>query len=145
MTIEYDDLVLERASQYVVLLMDGKTMPPTRKEHRTSAVVPVRITAVNEQGESMGCLAHTLNVSRRGALMAGVTIPIRNGMVIRIIRGRANASFKVVWVGSQETNSQHQIGVEALESVSNFWGLEHFKSVSPTDEAAAIDRRSRSK
>jgi hypothetical protein len=120
-------------------------MPPTRKEQRTSAVVPVRITAVNEQGEPLACLAHTLNVSRRGALMAGVTIPIRNGMVIRIIRGRANASFKVVWVGSKETNSQHQIGVEALEAVSNFWGLEHFKSVSPVDEQAAMDRRSRLK
>lgn len=120
-------------------------MPPTRKEHRTSAVVPVRITAVNEKGEPIVCLAHTLNVSRRGALMAGVTIPLRNGMVVRIIRGRASASFKVMWVGSQETNSLHQIGVEALESVSNFWGLEHSRSVSPEDEQAAVDRRTRSK
>lgn len=77
--------------------------------------------------------------------MAGVTIPTRKDMLVRVIRGRASASFKVVWVGSKETNTQHQIGVEAAESVSNFWGLDQFKTVSPSDEQAAMDRRSRSK
>lgn len=118
-------------------------MPPTRKEHRLPAVVPVRITAINEEGESIGCLAHTLNVSRRGALLAGVTLPLRLGVVIRIIRGRSNASFKVVWVGSKETNTQNQIGVESLEVVSNFWGLDQFKAVSADEEHFGAERRSR--
>jgi hypothetical protein len=120
-------------------------MPPTRKEHRQSAVVPVRLTGADENGKPTGCLAHTLNVSRRGALLAGVTIPVHVGSVVRIIRGRASAGFKVVWVGSAETNTQHQVGVEALESVSNFWGLDQFKTVSAVSEQEAMDRRSRSK
>jgi hypothetical protein len=110
-----------------------------------SAVLPVRLTAINEEGDPIGCLAHTLNVSRRGALLAGVTMPVRIGVVIRMIRGRANAGFKVVWVGSKETNTQNQIGVEALEMVSNFWGLDQFKTVSPVSEQEGSDRRTRSK
>src|SRR3954462_7526144 len=99
-------------------------MGPTRKEQRIPAVVPIRIASINEDGDSVNCLAHTLNVSRRGARIASVTLPMRVGIVIRITRGRATANFRVAWVGSKETNSHHQIGVESLELVSNFWGLE---------------------
>jgi hypothetical protein len=35
--------------------------------------------------------------------------------------------------------------VEAMESVSNFWGLDQFKTVSEVTEQEALDRRSRSK
>ncbi len=120
-------------------------MPPTRKEHRQPAVVPVRLSGTDEKGALTGCLAHTLNVSRRGALLAGVTMPVQVGSVVRVIRGRASAGFKVAWVGTVETNTQHQIGVEAMESVSNFWGLDQFKTVSEVTEQEAVDRRSRSK
>lgn len=118
-------------------------MGPIRKEHRLSAVVPVRLSAVNEEGQPINCLAHTLNVSRHGALIAGATLPLRLGVVIRILRGRTNGSFKVVWIGTKETNTEHQIGVESLEMVSNFWGLEASKPVSSDDEHFSSQRRTR--
>jgi hypothetical protein len=125
------------------VLLVGSVMGPTRKEHRISAVVPVRLSATNEDGDPVHCLAHTLNVSRRGALLAGATLPLRLGVVIRIVRGRANASFKVVWIGSKETDSEHQIGVESLETVSNFWGLEQSRPVSVDEEHLSSERRTR--
>jgi hypothetical protein len=118
-------------------------MGPTRKELRMSAVVPIRINGINEDGEPIHCIAHTLNVSRRGARIAGVNITLRLGVVVRIIRGRANAAFKVVWLGDKETNSMGQIGVEALEVVSNFWGLEQLKPVSQDEEQEHSTKRRR--
>ena len=127
------------------LLCNGRRMGPTRKEHRLPAVVPIRINAINEDGEASSCVAHTLNVSRRGARIAGVTIGLRLGVVVRLVRGRANAAFKVVWLGSKETNSAGQIGVEALETLSNFWGLEQFKPISQDEEHEHSRRRIRAK
>ncbi|ABF40362.1 hypothetical protein Acid345_1360 [Candidatus Koribacter versatilis Ellin345] len=120
-------------------------MGPTRKESRIPAVVPIRISAINEDGDSVNCLAHTLNVSRRGARIAGVTLPLRLGVVIRITRGRAAANFRVVWVGTKETNSHQHIGVESLELVSNFWGLEQLQPVSADAEREGQQRRISSK
>ncbi len=120
-------------------------MGPTRKEQRIPAVVPIRISTINEDGDAINCLAHTLNVSRRGARIAGVSMPMRTGMVIRITRGRASANFKVVWVGSQETKSDQHIGVESLELVSNFWGLDQLKPVSDDVERAGVQRRTSTK
>lgn len=120
-------------------------MGPTRKEQRISAVVPLRINSINEDGDAVSCLAHTLNVSRRGARLAGVTLPMRVGVVVRIVRGRANAAFRVVWVGSAETNSVNHIGVESLEVVSNFWGLEQLKPVSADTEKEGVQKRTSGK
>jgi hypothetical protein len=116
-------------------------MWPTRTEKRVSAVVPVRISGLDEDGQAISCIAHTLNVSPSGAVIAGVTLRLRAGMMIRIVRGRANSSFKVAWVGAQGTNGARQIGVEALEKVNNFWGLDHLKPVSVDDEFFGSQRR----
>lgn len=113
----------------------------TRKEKRVPAVVPIRINAINEDGEAVHCLAHTLNVSRRGARIAGVTLPVRLGMVVRILRGRANAAFKIVWLGEKDAKSHQQIGVESLEAVGNFWGLEPARAVSVDEEHEASQQR----
>ena len=96
----------------------------------------MRISAINEEGETEQCLAHTLNVSRRGARLAGVTLQWRMGTVVRITRGRSTANFKVVWLGQNQ-----QIGVESLETVSNFWGLEQLKPVSVDTEIEGKNRR----
>ncbi len=120
-------------------------MGPTRKEQRIAAVVPIRINAINEDGDPVSCMAHTLNVSKRGARIAGITIPLRAGMVVRIVRGRANAAFKVAWIGDAATKSENHIGVEALEVVSNFWGLDQLKPVSIDEEQAKSKNRSGAK
>lgn len=117
---------------------------PTRKEKRQSAVVPLRINAINEEGEATHCLAHTLDVSRRGARIAGVNLNLRLGTVVRIVRGRANAAFKVVWLGDPAGATKGQIGVEALEMLSNFWGLDAERPVSVTEEFEGVKRRTRS-
>jgi hypothetical protein len=114
---------------------------PTRNEKRVSAVLPVRISGLDEDGRAISCVAHTLNVSASGAVIAGVTLRLRAGMMVRIVRGRANSAFKVAWVGSRETNSADQIGVQVQERVNNFWGLDQLKSVSADEEFFGSQRR----
>jgi hypothetical protein len=118
-------------------------MGPTRKELRISAVIPIRISTVNQDGEAANCLAHTLNVSRRGARIAGVTVALRVGTVVRITRGRAIAKFRVNWVGKKDAKEkgQDQIGVECLEMIGNFWGLEQLEPVSADEERERSQRR----
>jgi hypothetical protein len=116
---------------------------PTRKDQRISAVIPVRLTSINEEGEPVSCLAHTLNVSRRGARLAGVGVNFRLGTVVKVHRGRAMANFRVIWVGSKDPKSVHQVGIECLEVVSNFWGLEQLHPVDQFDEREHSTRRAR--
>lgn len=120
-------------------------MGPTRKEQRIPAVIPVRLSSINEEGESLSCLSHTLNVSRRGARLAGVSIALRMGTIVRVTRGRAVANFRVTWLGPHEKNNQRQVGVECLEMVGNFWGLEELHPVSADAERDGVQRRIKSK
>ena len=119
-------------------------MGPTRKEQRIPAVIPIRVSTVTQDGEALHCLAHTLNVSRRGARIAGVTISLRLGTVVRITRGRAVAKFRVNWVGkndAKDNKQKDQIGVECLELIGNFWGLEQLDPVSADEERESSQRR----
>jgi hypothetical protein len=116
-------------------------MNPNRKEKRVPAVLPIRISRINEDGKPIECLAHTLNLSRRGARLAGVTLAVKVGTVVRIHRGRASAYFRVMWVGSPETDSRFQVGVASVENVSNFWGLEEPTAVSEAGELQSSQRR----
>lgn len=112
----------------------------TRKEHRIPGVVPIRIISTTEDGETVQCLAHTLNISRRGARIAGVTVKVQLGKIIRIMRGRTTANFKVMWIGDNQ-----QIGVEALEAVGNFWGVDQLQPISSDAEHEGSRRRTSGK
>jgi hypothetical protein len=114
-------------------------MTTTRQEQRVSAVLPVRVSGVRGK-EPFEFVAHTLNVSHRGALLAGVRFPLPVDSVICIRRGTHRAMFRVLWI----TSSPHtplQIGVECLHQMGNFWRLDQRASVSPNDEfMSMLDR-----
>jgi hypothetical protein len=100
----------------------------TRKEKRFPGVLPVGISSCEENGETTHCLAHTLNLSLRGACLAGVSVPVRVGRTVQIIRGRMSADFKIIWVAPNS-----QIGVESIEAGS-LWGLDRWKPDPQNDE-----------
>ncbi len=114
---------------------------PIRKEQRVKAVLPIRISGIDVDGAPFQGLGHTLNVSPNGARIANVNLPLRKGCVIRIQRGIHAASFRVVWMGEKGAKDEGQIGVECLEVVRNFWGLDRLEPVSKEDERIAAGRR----
>ncbi len=114
---------------------------PIRKENRVQAVLPVRISGIDVDGEPFQGLGHTLNVSPNGARLSGVRLPLREGCVVRIQRTIKAASFRVVWIGKPGTPTEGQMGVECLEPVKNFWGIERLQPVSKDEERSAARRR----
>lgn len=103
--------------------------------------MPVRVSTVNQKGVLAECVAYTLSLSLHGAQLAGVTVPVKVGNVVRLQRGRATANFRVVWIGSEADDRPGQIGVASTLSVSNFWGLEESKPLPDIDLRAMSRRR----
>lgn len=112
-----------------------------RKEQRLQAVLPVKITGIDIDGEPFQGLGHTLDVSHNGARLANVNVPLREGCVVRIQRGMKAANFRVVWMGEKGTRDAGRIGVECLEAVKNFWGLDRQEPVSKEHERVAASKR----
>jgi Stage II sporulation protein E (SpoIIE)/PilZ domain len=66
--------------------------------------------------------AHTVDVSKSGARLAGLTEPMRLGDFLDIRCGDLEARFQVVWAGSPAADGQ--IGIESLAPEVNIWGLD---------------------
>ena len=114
---------------------------PIRKEPRTPAVVPVRIFGMDALGKPFNSVAHTLNISKCGALLANVEVPLNLGDIIGVQKGVYKCKFRILWVGKKGTASQGQLGIESLEGAKNIWGVED-RPQSIVQEIAGADRRS---
>lgn len=112
-----------------------------RKETRIPAVLPVRIYGMDAAGKPFGANVVTLNVSKGGALLANVNVPLDLGDMIGLQRGVTRAKFRVVRLGKKGTMSQGQVGVKCLEPGKNIFGLEEDKPVSDLQEMEAVQRR----
>lgn len=103
-----------------------KVIQTQRREERIPGVLPVKIFLKGPKGESVNGLAHTLNLSMRGARLGGVSVAVKPGTLIRIERGRASGNFRVVWA------QERHLGVESLQPAGSLWGLEKFAFRVPT-------------
>jgi hypothetical protein len=89
-----------------------------RKAKRTKMVLPVKLTASGALH-----LAHTCDLTYTGAKLGGLHSELKKGEIVSVQRGPKKANFKVVWVqqlGPQEV----QVGLQALERQTNFWGID---------------------
>jgi hypothetical protein len=96
---------------------------------------------MNAQGKPFNSLAHTLNVSKSGALLANVDVPLNCGDVIGVQKGVYKCKFRVRWIGKKGTVSQGQLGIESVEGPKNIWGIDDLPH-SIIKEKDAADRRS---
>lgn len=119
-------------------------MRQRRRETRVQVELPIYFR--RSEGEDAGC-AHTVDISRTGARLAGITRPMRLGEILDIRCGDREASFYVVWVASAATDAYGQIGVESLTPEVNVWGLDasrHSSENLPAGEiavASAVQNR----
>ncbi len=113
---------------------------PTRKEPRLAAVLPVRIYGMDASGKPFNAVAHTLNVSKSGALLAGVEVVLAAGDLIGVQKGVYKSKFRVRWVGRKGTSSQGQIGIECVEGARNIWGVDDRPLNENLEPSAALKR-----
>ena len=94
--------------------------------------------------------AYTLDVSRKGARLAGVTGLTDPGQLIAVRRKTSEARFRVVWIGQPRTPQEGQIGVECVDPDKIIWDVdfanvhEDFEDLGPAKPAAALALKSSS-
>jgi hypothetical protein len=89
-----------------------------RKSKRTKMVLPVKVTL---SGSTY--LAHTCDLTARGARVGGLRSTLQPGETVCLQRGSKKANFKVVWIQQLGTN-EVQVGLQAQDLPANFWGID---------------------
>ena len=91
-----------------------------RRDPRVDIAVQVLLTGTGEDGKALNQKVKTMNVSHRGAHLEGVTGHLRPGTRVVLAHGKKKETFRVVWVGAENSPVRGQIGV-SVEQSSNFW------------------------
>jgi hypothetical protein len=92
-----------------------------RCEARVDIALPVLLTGTDVSGRPLDQRVTTVNVSRRGAQLAGIHGMLRPGDTIALARLHKKEKFRVTWAGEEGTVAEGQIGVAALDPNSSFW------------------------
>ena len=93
-----------------------------RGEERVRIELPVRLSRA--AGRTKFQLAHTVDISRSGARLAGVEEPLELGEILKVECGEREAPFRVVWAGAPGTATEGQVGLECLAADADLWKLD---------------------
>ncbi|HWC18093.1 MAG TPA: PilZ domain-containing protein [Terriglobales bacterium] len=92
-----------------------------RKELRTKAVLPVKMTGVDSLGKAFSITSHTLDLTFDSARLGGVTPRLTQRQTVILQRFGVRAKFEVKWLGSGTRKGQ--CGLKALEPQKPLWGI----------------------
>lgn len=111
-----------------------------RSDRRYDISLPVRLTAVDANGQPFEQDVMTSNISWKGALLNGVRGKLHLESPITLSRLNRQEEFLVAWIGEQNTPKAGQIGVSS-DSVTSFWD-DAIESQSAHAEDGHANRRS---
>jgi PilZ domain len=94
-----------------------------RRETRIKAVLPLRLWGTDAAGKPYMAVAYTLDVSRTGARLGGVTVELKVGDTVGLQYKNAKARYRVQWVGDL-VRKERQIGVVSLQPEKDLWGVQ---------------------
>lgn len=103
-------------------------------------VVPVKVIAQDESGQTAIYLAHTLDATEKGARLGGFHGKLNVGQSITVQYQHRRSKFCVVWIGKYGTAQGTQLGIECLDSGKDIWQIEEEQ----TSSALGSSRRSSS-
>jgi len=92
-----------------------------RKELRTRAVLPVKMTGIDANAKPFSLITHTLDLTLESARLAGVNVRLTPGETVFLHRFGVRARFSVKWIGSGTRRGQ--CGLKALELSKPLWGI----------------------
>jgi hypothetical protein len=85
-----------------------------RRRNRVKAVLPVRISGNDADGNSYSEIVHTLDVGAPGVRLGSLRQPLEVGSLITVQYKQHKAQFRVVWSRPVSGSNEHQVGLEAL-------------------------------
>ena len=91
------------------------------RELRIPMQLEVRLWGMDSAGKPFSQTARTVDISARGARLAGVTGAKQQGDIIGVQHGDQKARFQVMWVGTEGTPAQGQIGIACLDAGRCIW------------------------
>ncbi|HZQ70096.1 MAG TPA: PilZ domain-containing protein [Terriglobales bacterium] len=109
-----------------------------RKHKRLKMVLPVRVWSKGASDEAPYELAHTLDITPRGARLAAIHHELKPGDRLMVQYRQRKIQFRVIWIRPMEGTSEYQVGVEALES-GETWGLELTDNTSANASAELVN------
>jgi PilZ domain len=94
-----------------------------RRSVRVQVRVPVMISGKHPDGAPFRQAAHIITISKYGAKLK-TQLPLKVGAEVRVHpeKGRKGGLFRVVWVGTEGTPREGEIGIEYVQ-VSNLLGV----------------------
>jgi hypothetical protein len=92
-----------------------------RSEPRSNESLVVTINAIDKIGESFTQTVVATRLSNTGALLSGITRPMRPGDVLWVEHGGRKSRFKVVWVRNSETPQLIQAAIHLMKTESCPW------------------------
>jgi hypothetical protein len=92
-----------------------------RPEARVPMIIVVRVWGMDSDGRPFFQNANATNLSSEGALLSGISHPLKAGDVIGVQHEEKKARFKVVWVIDGGVARQIEAGVQILPGQQSPW------------------------
>jgi hypothetical protein len=93
-----------------------------RRNNRTKAVLPVRVSGNESSGTAYCDLAHTLDVTESGIRLGFVRRQLQVGSRLTIQYRQHKMEFRVIWISQLTRLKEHHVGLEAVVP-RDVWGL----------------------
>lgn len=94
-----------------------------RLGHRVKAVLPVRVRGVDAEGALFDELAHTLDLTSAGARLGAVRRALNPLDEITIAYHQRRIQFRVIWTKKLKDTSEFQVGLLAIATDKEAWGI----------------------
>jgi methyl-accepting chemotaxis protein len=92
-----------------------------RSDPRTEVSLPVRLSAIDTDGQPLDQQVMTINVSPKGARLKGVRGNVRVGAQVSLSRRNKTEQFLIASLGEQNTPEAGQISVSSVDPATSFW------------------------
>lgn len=95
-----------------------------RREPRADFILQVRVLGLSADNRPFYESVQTLNISRRGVVLAGVQCRLKVGEVVGLRYGEKKARYRVAWVRRAHPSQPAEVGLETVEEGKSLWDFE---------------------
>ena len=83
---------------------------------------PIRIWGMDANGKPFSVPATTYDLTRFGARVMGIRVPLAPGEIVGVQHGVEKARFRVAWYGRPGSRLEGNVGLQALDWKKHIWG-----------------------
>lgn len=112
-----------------------------RSQPRKQIEVPVRVFGTDRHGQVFSEKVHTVNISRTGAEIAGLTSELNLDEIIGLTYGTNRVHFRVKWIGAAATPKAGHVGLLNIAPEKPLWDFPLPSDSPDAFQAVSLERR----